>query len=170
MAARDHERDGRVLDLGVVKGNGVDVPLDVVDADERLSAGVRERLRVADADEQRADEPRSARDGDSVDLVDRDARLVERLVDDRADLLEVLARRDLGHDAPVDAVRRDLRRDDVRANMAAVLDDGRRGLIARRLDAEHQAHRYSTVTETILSPLRIESTTSCPSVTWPNTA
>ena len=59
MPARDDERDGRVLDWRVLEDHRVDVPLDVVDSHEGLAVGVRERLGVADADEERADEARA---------------------------------------------------------------------------------------------------------------
>ena len=57
--------------------------------------------------------------------------------DDRHDGRDVLARGDLGHDAAVVRVHRDLRRDDVGAHATAVLDDRGGRLVARRLDAQN---------------------------------
>ncbi len=71
----------------------------VVDRHERQPAGGGERLRGRDADEQRADQPRALRHGDLLDVVERGAGAVERVVDDRVDELEVVARGDLRHDA-----------------------------------------------------------------------
>ena len=58
-----------------------------------------ERLRGADADEQRPDQPGAPGHRERVDLVEVGAGLGERRVDDRVDQLEVVPRGDLGHDA-----------------------------------------------------------------------
>ena len=100
-----------------------------------------------DADEQRADEARALRHRDRVDVRPATAALGQRALDDAADVADVLARRELRHDAAPLAVNLDLRGDDVRADrarprrVAGLRDDGRRRLVARGLDAEdgHQA-------------------------------
>ena len=94
------------------------MPVQVVDRNEREPARPGERLRRLHADEQRADQPRPARDRDAVDVVERRVGLVERLANDGRRELEVPARRDLGHDAAVARVQLGLRRHDVRANLA----------------------------------------------------
>ena len=116
-----------------------DVPVEVVDPDERQATRPRDRLRGGDADEQRADQPRPLRHGDAVDVVERRARLGERLADDRRDELEVAARGNLGDDAAVARVQIGLRGDDARANLPVLRDERRRGLVATRLDPEDQA-------------------------------
>ncbi len=85
-------------------------------------------------DEQRADQTGPRGDGDRIDLVP-----VERLGDDRGDQLEVSAARDLRHDAAEARVQLRLARDDVRDDLAVVVDDGRGRLVAARLDAEDHA-------------------------------
>jgi hypothetical protein len=107
----------------------------MMNADERQRAAERDALRDREPDEQRADEPRPARDGDPVDVVEPDARLRERAVDHREHVPDVLARRELRHDAAVRPVDRVLRRDDGRGERA-VLEDGGRRVVARALDAE----------------------------------
>jgi len=77
----------------------------VIDGHERQASRPCERLRGRHADEERADQPRPGRDGDGVDVVERRARLVQRLLDDRGDELEVPARRDLRDDAAVPRVQ-----------------------------------------------------------------
>ena len=82
--------------------------------------------------------PGPRRHGDAVDVLERRARLGERLADHRRHELEVPPRRDLGHDAAVARVQLGLRGDDARADLAVVGDERRRGLVARRLDPEDQ--------------------------------
>ena len=66
-------------------------------------------------------------------------RVAEGLVDHLQHGLEVVAGGDLRHDAAVLGVEVELRGDDVRAEVAAVLDDGGGGLVAGGLDAEDEA-------------------------------
>jgi hypothetical protein len=145
VAARDDEGEGRVLDGRVVEDDRVDVPLDVVDADERLAERVSHRLGVGQPDEQRADEARPLRHGHAVNLLPADARALERLRDHQADLVEVLARGDLGHDPAVLLVQVNLRRDDRREHLPPVAHDGRGRLVARAFDSENQ-HRLRPFT------------------------
>ena len=137
-AAREEAEERRLerVRLEVERG---DVPVEVVDRDERQPPRPRERLRGGEPDEQRADQPRPLRHGDAVDVVERRARLGERLADHRRDELEVAPRRDLGHDAAVPRVEVRLRGDDARANLSVLRDERRRGLVAARLDPEDHA-------------------------------
>ena len=91
--------------------------LQVVDRRERQPPRGGEPLRGRDADEQRADEPGPLRDRDQLDVVEPAPAARERVVDDRVDELEVVARGDLRHDAAV-AVVHALRGDDVGADLA----------------------------------------------------
>ena len=74
----------------------------------------------------------------------RDARIVkldERTFDHAADVAHVLARGQFGHYTAPLAMDVDLRGDDVRTQRpgaVTILDDRRRRLVARRLDAEDQ--------------------------------
>ena len=116
-----------------------DVAVQVVDGHEREPARPGERLRRREADEQRADQARPARDGDGLDVVEGGAALLERLGEHRADELEVPARGDLGHDAAVARVQLGLRGDDVGAHLAVPRDERDRGLVAGGLDPEDHA-------------------------------
>ena len=60
-----------------------EVPDEMVDADERLVRPPREPLGRLHAHEQRADEPRSVRDGDGVEISDTDIGSRERFADVR---------------------------------------------------------------------------------------
>ena len=66
-----------------------------------------------------------------------DARLLERLIGQRGDGLDVLARRDLRHDAAVERVQVGLRRDGVGEDFAPVLDDCDGSLVAGGLESEN---------------------------------
>ena len=112
-AAREQAEERRLERVGL-EVERRDVPVQVVDRRERKPPRPRERLRRGDADEQRADEARAARDADEVDVVERRVRLAERLPDDRQHELEVPPRRDLRHDAAEARVELGLRGDDVR--------------------------------------------------------
>ena len=72
--------------------------------------------------------------------VQLDARFDERLGDHRRDELHVGAARHLGHHAAEARVEVDLARHDRRVDEAPVLHDRGGGLVARRLDAEHEGH------------------------------
>ena len=100
----------------------------MVDRDEGQASCPRDRLRGLQADEEGADQSRSARDGNAVDLVER--VLGQRLAHDGHHELEVPPRRDLGDDAAVGSVQLGLRGDDVRADAPVRLDQGGRGLVA----------------------------------------
>ena len=116
-AAREQARERR-LEVGRPQEERRDVPVQVVDGDERQPPRPRERLRRRDADEERADQPRPGRDRDGVDVVERRAGAAERLLDHGRDELEVPPRRDLRDDPAVPRVQLRLRRDDVREDLA----------------------------------------------------
>ena len=65
-AAREEARERRLDGCGF-EVERRDVPVEVIDGDERQAARPRERLRGRDADEERADEPRALRDRDALD-------------------------------------------------------------------------------------------------------
>ena len=95
----------------MLERRGEEMPFHVMHADHRNSARERERLGVAHADEQRADEAGRVRHGDRIDGVA--AGVGDRALDDGHDRREVRARRDLGHDAAKDPMHV-LRQDDER--------------------------------------------------------
>jgi hypothetical protein len=118
----------------------------VVDRGERLAERPRERPGERDPHEERADQAGSRGDGDSVDLLERRSRIVERRLQDRLDVLQMVARRELGNDAAVRAVERDLGGDDVREDARSVLHDSDGRVVAGCLDAEDLHFVNSTQT------------------------
>ena len=84
--------------------------------------------------------------------VERASGFDERLADDRQDELEVVPRRDLGHDAPVLRVQLGLRGDDRGEHVALLGDDRRRRLVAGGLDPEdHDATSLGVASRHMIS-------------------
>ena len=130
-----HERE---LEVGVFEERRVEVRLEVVHADERHVPRQRQRLRRRHADEQRADQAGPDRARHAVDPRIVDAGLDDRAGDHGVEHVEVRPRGDLGHDATELGVQIDLRRHDARHDVEAAHHQRRRGLVAARLDAEHE--------------------------------
>jgi hypothetical protein len=108
----------------------------MVHADKLLAGHPRDRLRGLQPDEQRADQAGRVRHRDPVDVGERRAGVVERRADHRDDVLDVRARRELGHDPAVTRMDLVLRRDDLAPHRLAIDHDRRGRLVARALDPE----------------------------------
>src|SRR5262245_61776843 len=106
--------------------------------------GEGDAFGVVDADEQRADQPRALRDREAVNVPKGRAGRGQRFADHVADLLQMLARGQLGHYAAVFPVRGDLRGDYIRAEFDAVFDDCGCRLITRTLDSKNKHRVKST--------------------------
>ena len=89
-AAREQAGERRLdgVRLQVERG---DVAVQVVDRDERQPARKGERLRCRKADEERADQPGTRRDGDAIDVVERHTGHGKRLVEHGREELQVVA-------------------------------------------------------------------------------
>ena len=134
--------------LGVVAGGplvehvGPHVAHKVVDGIQRLVEREGERLGRADADHESTRQPGTARDGDGVNVTKGDAGPVEGLAQGRGERLEVGAGRDLGHDSAVSRVLLHRRCDHV-GEQGRAANDPDAGLVAARLDAEHQGRNHA---------------------------
>src|SRR4029077_996451 len=93
--------------------HSVNVALEVVHGDERFAERQGQHFAVGDADEERADQAWALRDGDRVEVGERDLRLFECFAYYRHDLAEVLAGGEFWDHAAVLAVDADLRGDDI---------------------------------------------------------
>ncbi|MFN8112164.1 MAG: hypothetical protein U0R51_03080 [Solirubrobacterales bacterium] len=98
IRARKGGSIGSALEVG-----GGDVALEVVDGDQRLAGGGRERLRGVDADQQGADQPGLFVTAIASIGIEAVAGVLERRVDHRVDQLQMPARGDLGNDAAAEA-------------------------------------------------------------------
>ena len=90
---------------GVHQPVGVDVRLDVMHGDQGDAQGVGQRLRRRDADQQRAEQSGPVGDGDGINVLERQPRLLQRLRDDAVDLLDVPRAATSGTTPPVLACR-----------------------------------------------------------------
>jgi hypothetical protein len=127
---------------GRFQKEGGDVTVQVVDRREGEPKRPRERLRRREPDEERADQPRPSLDSDALDVRQLGERLAERLADHRCHELEVSARRDLGHDAPVRCMQLRLGRHHVCQDRALRVDDRGGGLVAGGLEGEDHPSRH----------------------------
>ena len=137
VPARGHEAHKGRLQIRMRHVIRADMALDVVDGNQRLFRRVGQPLRPAHAGEQRAHQPRAVGHGHRVDVVQRQARLPQRLIQKRVDGLHVHARCDFRHHAAVQRVHVDLSGDGVGALDAAVLHHGDGGLVAGALHREN---------------------------------
>ena len=117
-----------------------DVPLQMIDRRERQLAGRGQGLSGGEPDQQRSHEPRTLGRGDQLDLLERHARLAQRLLDDEVDQLEVLARGDLRDDS-AEAIVHSLRGDHVRAQAPVGAEHRRAGVVAAALQREDRSYR-----------------------------
>ena len=111
---------------------GGDMGAQVMHRDERLFSGKGKPLRVIDPDEQRTDQAGIGGHGDGVDVRESDARRAEGVTGDAAHRLNVAARRDFRHNAAVNLVFGNLRRDNGGKRTASVLHHSGGGFVTGR--------------------------------------
>ncbi len=148
MSAADDQADAGEDVASGRQASGVDVALDVIDADQRHVQAHREHLGGADADQQSADQPRRIVDGDAADVFEAYRRLLQRLVDDRQQTLQMGAGGDLRHDAAEAGVQIGLRGDDAGENHQLVGEDGRRRFVTGGFDGQEVQRTNHRGTET----------------------
>ena len=125
--------------------DGEQMSLQMVDADQRQAGGRGERLRHLHPDQQRADQPRAAGHGDAGQIAQLAAGATERFVRHRQRALQVVARGELRHHAPILRVEGGLGVHHVREDPAAGalarrpvhLHHRGGGLVTARLQAQH---------------------------------
>ena len=147
MTTRDEREDKRRLEVGLRQQVGKQVPLQMVDAHERLVGGIGKALGKGDAHDQGTHQARALRHthggklagGNGSALKAKRCRgILERRIHDAYDDLNVLARGNLGHYAAKAGVEINLRRHLVGQHVAVRIDNRHRRLIARALDGKHQ--------------------------------
>ena len=139
MATACEQAEERRLDgVGPEEERG-DVAVQVVDRHQRKPQRPGERLGRGEADQERPDQPRPARDGDALDVGEACPALPERLANDRRHELEVPARSNLGDDSAVFRVQLGLRGDDVGKDLSVLGDERGSSLVTRGLQAEDHA-------------------------------
>lgn len=122
----------------------------MVHADEWYLPRKRQRLGSLHRHQQRPDQPRSPGYRQRRDVIQRDLRLRQRLVDDRNQVLNVMASSDLGNDSTKARMNRRLRGHHIGSNQQAMVgmtvlvlrfDDRAGGLIARRFQRQDSTQR-----------------------------
>ena len=91
MPARHDQHDRRQRHLAVVQHERFDVAGEMMNADQRKIRGRRRRLRKRQADEQRTDQARAVGDRNGSEVAPGRRRVVQRALDDAADVANVLA-------------------------------------------------------------------------------
>ena len=84
--------------------HGVNVAFEVVDGDQRQPLRKGQRLGVGDAHQQCPGQSRTGGNGDGVQVVESDARLIQRGANHRDDGAQMFAAGQLRHDAAVAGV------------------------------------------------------------------
>src|SRR5579885_247494 len=120
---------------------GIDMRLQVVHPQERQVIGQRERLAHRQTYQQRARQTGTIGRGDGVDILPAAMRLLHRGFDNRQDRRQLLARGHLWYHAAITIVNLDLRGNDIREQIATILDDRRARLIAGAFNTEYE-HSY----------------------------
>ena len=92
----------------LLEQHGMDVPLEMIDGDQRLSQGECQRLGIGDANQERAGEPRSLGDGNGGEVGKRDPCFRERGVDHGNDVAQMLAGGQFGNHTAIGSMRGNL--------------------------------------------------------------
>ncbi len=116
--------------------NRVHVAFEVIYGNQRLAQRHSQRFAVRYANDQRADQAGAARYGHRADVAESDACLRRGFSHHWDDAAQMFARRQFGDYAAIFAVNINLRCDHAGKNRSAAGDNGRRGFIARRFNAE----------------------------------
>ncbi len=141
MAAADDERKHGVSGAlhPCLQQHSMDVPLQMVDRDQRLAEAECQSLCKGDPDEESARQAGAGGDGDCIQIGISHGRTSHCLADHWDYAAKVFARGKLRHHATIQGVHVHLRRDHIAEHLAAIAKHRRRGLIAGALNTENQA-------------------------------
>ncbi len=109
---------------------GVNVSFEMIHTNERFFEGKRQRLGVAEADQQCAGKTRPFRHSKSVEALVSLVGIFQRFADNRNDGAEMFTRRQFWHDSAVGLMSGDLRIDNIRDDFFAGAHHGRGSLVA----------------------------------------
>ena len=108
LSERSESKDLR-FGLPFMQQHRMDVPFEVVDGDQLQPLGEGQRFGVGDADQQCTGQSRPGGYGDGVQIAQANPRLGQGRAHYRHDSPQMLAAGQLGHDAAITGVGRDLR-------------------------------------------------------------
>jgi len=121
-----------------VHQDGVDVPLEMVDCDQRQFGPKGQPLGEGDSDEQSTGQPWAFGDGHGVEVGIAETGTLHGFAYDWHDRPKVFARREFWHDPAVVAMD-ELRGDHVREHLPTTTHDGGGGLVAGTFDTENES-------------------------------
>lgn len=130
--------------FALVQKDRVYVAFKMVDGDQGEAGGEGQSFGVCNAHKKCTRETRTGGYGNGVQVGEGDAGLGQGGANDRNDGAKVLAAGEFGDDSAVTGVGGDLRGDDGRERMCAVLDYGSGGLVAGGFDGENQAAAHAS--------------------------
>ena len=125
MSARDDQRQQRELNIGMLDEGRIDMPLEMIHRDQRLLQRVSHRFGKGDTHQKGANQTRTLRNRDAVNVGIFLAGLAERAPDHVADVAQMFATGKLRHHAPEAAMGFDLRSDDIGQDHDAHLEPAR---------------------------------------------
>ena len=108
MSAGDNKTQKWRLQIGICQIIGRNMSPDMVNRNKRHTEAIRRRLCKIHTHQYRTDQPRRIRHGNRVDLLPRHGRAGKRLVCQRVNCFNMLARGQLRHNAAVKPVQCDL--------------------------------------------------------------
>ena len=114
------------------------MPLQVVDANQRLAERQGQRFGSVDPADERSRQPGPVSNRHGVNVVQSGARVRQRAPQRWRQVAHVLPRRQLRHHPPVRRVQARLRRDDIRPQLPPVGHNAHGGFIAGSFNAQNQ--------------------------------
>ena len=118
----NNQTDTRQRDLRMRQKVRVNMPFDMVHADERFFQRISQPLGCAQANQERTDQPRPHSHSDGVELCKAVAAFCQRFFYDNINVFQMLARCHLRHHAAKFFMDLDLRRNHIRADLMAIAD------------------------------------------------
>jgi len=143
MAARDEQQQIRKIEPRLGQPRAERMAFEMVDRDQRLARGQRQRLAGDQPDHHPADQTRPGGGGDRIDRVEPEARVRQRRFDQGREMLDMSPRGDFRHHPAIRRMRRLLASEAMREDAAVAVDDRCRGLVTTRFQAEDQRHLAS---------------------------
>jgi hypothetical protein len=129
--------------LPPLEQHSVNVPLQMVDGEQRFLQCEGQRFRKADTNEQGARQSRPLRDRDGIDGLISLSSLGQRLSHHRNDRAQMLARGEFRNHPPIRLMSGNLRRDHVRKNLLSRAHHRRPRLVTGAFDAQDVSVRHN---------------------------
>ena len=140
MPARDQQQEVRKGQLWIGEPRRKRVPFQMIDCNQRLVAGHRQRFGGHQPDHHAANQARTSGGGDGIHIAQFQPGISQRCCDQRRQSLNMRARGNLGNHPAIRAVRVVLRGNMLGQDRAATVNQCGGGFVARRFNSEHNRH------------------------------